>query len=165
MTKTGGVVTTNVRCPVTLDREGVEFPYWDLAFVAACGLKRCQAALSMPMPDTEENAAALLMLIESVPRAWGAKLASMKVAAAAYEWVRNRFTGGANLEVTARWLELLQKGMSDTETLEDYFNRMVALYEALRGNGHLMLERDFKLAVIKGLPEAANVTGAQRNRD
>ena len=159
MTKTGGVVTTNVRCPVTLDREGVEFPYWDLAFVAACGLKRCQAALSMPMPDTEENAAALLMLIESVPRAWGAKLASMKVAAAAYEWVRNRFTGGANLEVTARWLELLQKGMSDTETLEDYFNRMVALYEALRGNGHLMLERDFKLAVIKGLPEAAKEAG------
>ncbi len=54
------------------------------------------------------------------------------------------------MEVTSRWLELLQKGMSDTETLEDYFNKMVALYEALRGNGHLMLERDSKLAVIKG---------------
>ncbi len=63
------------------------------------------------------------------------------------------------MEVTTRWLELLQKGISDTETMEDYFNMMVALYEALRGNGHLMLERDFKLTVIKGLPEAAKEAG------
>lgn len=159
MTKTGGVVVTNVKCPVTLDREGVEFPYWDMAFVAACGLKRCKEALSTPMPDTEENAAALLMLIESVPKVWGSKLASMKIASAAYQWVRQKFTGGADQEVTSRWLELLHKGMTETETLEEYYNRMVALYEALKGNGHPIMERDVKLAIIKGLPEAAKETG------
>jgi hypothetical protein len=115
MTKTGGVVTTNVKCPMTLDREGVEFPLWDLAYVAACGLKRCKAAIEAPMPETEENAAALLMLIESVPKAWGAKLAAMKVAANAYKWVRARSTEGADEEVTARWLELLHTSMGETE--------------------------------------------------
>jgi len=159
MTKSGGVVITNVKCPVTLDREGVEFPYWDMAFVAACGLKRCKEALSTPMPDTEENAAALLMLIESVPKVWGSKLASMKIASAAYQWVQQKFTGGADQEVTSRWLELLHKGMTETETLEEYYNRMVALYEALKGNGHPIMERDVKIAIIHGLPEAAKETG------
>jgi hypothetical protein len=128
MTKTGGVVTTNVKRPLTLDREGVEFPLWDLAYVAACGLKRCKAAIEAPMPETEENAAALLMLIESVPKAWGAKLAAMKVAANAYKWVRARFTEGADEEVTARWLELLHSSVGETETLEDYYNMEVALF-------------------------------------
>ena len=159
MTKTGGVVTTNVKCPVTLDREGVEFPLWDLAYVAACGLKRCKAAIEAPMPDTEENAAALLMLIESVPKAWGAKLAAMQVAANAYQWVRERFTGGADEEVTARWLELLHTSMGETETLEDYYNRKVALFHALKRNGHSIMEREAKLAIIKGLPEEAKETG------
>eukprot|EP00884_Botryococcus_braunii_P007689 jgi/Botrbrau1/16921/Bobra.85_3s0003.1 len=159
MTKTGGVVTTNVKCPVTLEREGVEFPLWDLAYVAACGLKRCKAAIEAPMPDTEENAAALLMLIESVPKAWGAKLAAMQVAANAYQWVRERFTGGADQEVTARWLELLHTSMGETETLEDYYNRKVALFHALKRNGHSIMEREAKLAIIKGLPEEAKETG------
>jgi hypothetical protein len=159
MTKTGGVVTTNVKCPLTLDREGVEFPLWDLAYVAACGLKRCKAAIEAPMPDTEENAAALLMLIESVPKAWGAKLAAMQVAANAYQWVRERFTGGADQEVTARWLELLHTSMGETETLEDYYNRKVALFHALKRNGHSIMEREAKLAIIKGLPEEAKETG------
>jgi transposase InsO family protein len=159
MTKTGGVVTTNVKCPVTLDREGVEFPLWDLGYVAACGLKRCKAAIKAPMPETEENAAALLMLIESVPKAWGAKLAAMKVAANAYKWVRARFTEGADEEVTARWLELLHTSMRETETLEDYYNRKVALFNALKGNGHSIMEREAKLAIIKGLPEEAKETG------
>jgi hypothetical protein len=160
MTKTAGVVTTHVKCPVTLDREGVEFPYWEHGICGSLWTqKRCKETLSTPMPETEENAAALLMLIESVPKVWGSKLASMKIASAAYQWVRQKFTEGADLEVTSRWLELLHQRMTETETLEEYYNRMVALCEALKGNGHPIMERDVKLAIIKGLPEAAKEAG------
>jgi hypothetical protein len=81
------------------------------------------------------------------------------VTANAYKWVRARFTEGADEEVTARWLELLHTSMGETETLEDYYNRKVALFNALKGNGHSIMEREAKLAIIKGLPEEAKETG------
>eukprot|EP00884_Botryococcus_braunii_P011857 jgi/Botrbrau1/20672/Bobra.0058s0006.1 len=56
----------------------------------------------------------------------------MKVAANAYQWVQEHFTGGADLEVTARWLELLHTSMGERETLEDCYNRKVALHHGER---------------------------------
>ena len=66
MTKTG-VITTAVKVPVTLDKHGLNYPVWAMAFPSACELKGCQEAIERMMPDTIENSAALLMLIGSVP--------------------------------------------------------------------------------------------------
>ena len=129
-----GVTSTSVKVPVTLDKKGVNFPFWDLAFPAACELKGCQEAIANPMPNTVENSAALLLLISSVPSVWGHQLSTFSTAFQAYQWVKNKFTGGMNPEMNVMWLELMNACMTDNETIEEYFYRMLALKSALEKN-------------------------------
>jgi hypothetical protein len=116
-------------------------------------------AIDEPRPGSLENSAALLLLISCVPASWGNNLAELEHAHAAYKWVFNRYNGGNNPEITAKWLDALHEKKRDDETLDQYYDKKMVYRAALRRNGHLLLDRDVILAIVKGLPPEATDAG------
>ena len=61
------VIATQVKVHIKLLRHGQNFIVWDNAFTAANGAKGSLPAIQEAMPGTIHNAAAMLLMYESVP--------------------------------------------------------------------------------------------------
>jgi hypothetical protein len=111
------------------------------------------------MPGTIHNAAAMLLLYESVPEEWLGELSSKPSAYDANVFICKKFVGGYNTQANADWLKEMAKGMKRGETISQYVSRMINLKGCLKRNGHDLLDGHVATQIVQGLPAAANPPG------
>ena len=111
------------------------------------------------LSGTTHDAAALLLLYESVPEDWLGEVSSKPSAYDAYVHICKKFTGGGNVQANADWLKEMSRGMRQGETISQYVNRMINLKNCLKNNGHDLLDGHVATQIVQGLPAAANTPG------
>eukprot|EP00884_Botryococcus_braunii_P008948 jgi/Botrbrau1/18054/Bobra.0062s0042.1 len=153
------VIATLVKVHIKLQRKGQNFVVWDNAFTAANDAKGSLPAIQEAMLGTTHNAAALLLLYESVPEDWLGALSSKPSAYDAYVHICRKFVGGYNPQANADWLKEMSRGMKQGETISQYLNRMINLKGCLKRNGHDLLDGHVATQIVQGLPAAANSPG------
>ena len=147
------LVPHNIQVGVDLKENGDNWPVWSLAFRAACELKGCVEAIDEPRPGSLENSAALLLLISCVPASWGNNLAELEHAHAAYKWVFNRYNGGINPEITAKWLDALHEKMRDDETLDQYYDKKMVYIQHCGEMGTYCWTETSSLQLLRACPQ------------
>lgn len=90
----------------------------------------------------------LKRIYSSVPEDWHSTLATLGLAYDAYHWVLDQFIGSYNLKATERWKAELEKGTQPGKTLAQYVRRMLDLQQCLKGNGHIMQDRESRTSVL-----------------
>eukprot|EP00884_Botryococcus_braunii_P015982 jgi/Botrbrau1/3067/Bobra.0070s0060.1 len=153
------VIATQVKVHIKLDRHGTNFVVWDNAFTAANSAKGSFPAIQSAMPGTIHNAAAMLLLYESVPEEWLGELSSKPSAYDAYLFICKKFVGGYNTQANADWLKEMSRGMRRGETIAQYVSRMINLKSCLKRNGHDLLDGHVATQIVQGLPATANPPG------
>eukprot|EP00884_Botryococcus_braunii_P004069 jgi/Botrbrau1/13663/Bobra.0292s0012.1 len=153
------VIATQVKVHIKLDRHGTNFVVWDNAFTAANSAKGSFPAIQSAMPGTIHNAAAMLLLYESVPEEWLGEVSSKPSAYDAYLFICKKFVGGYNTQANADWLKEMSRGMRRGETISQYVSRMINLKSCLKRNGHDLLDGHVATQIVQGLPAAANPPG------
>eukprot|EP00884_Botryococcus_braunii_P022654 jgi/Botrbrau1/9072/Bobra.178_2s0004.1 len=153
------VIATQVKVHIKLLRHGQNFIVWDNAFTAANSAKGSLPAIQEAMPGTIHNAAAMLLMYESVPEEWLGELSSKPSAYDAYVFICKKFVGGYNTQANAEWLKEMAKAMKRGETISQYVSRMINLKSCLKRNGHDLLDGHVATQIVQGLPAAANPPG------
>eukprot|EP00884_Botryococcus_braunii_P001654 jgi/Botrbrau1/1148/Bobra.0162s0039.1 len=153
------VIATQVKVHVKLQTKGQNFVVWQNAFLAANDSKGSLPAVQEAMPGTIHNAAALLLLYESVPEDWLGEVSSKPSAYDAYIYICKKFTGGHNVQANADWLKEMSRGTRQGETISQYVNRMINLKSCLKNNGHDLLDGHVATQIVQGLPAAASAPG------
>ena len=153
------VIATQAKVHIKLLRHGQNFIVWDNAFTAANSAKGSLPAIQEAMPGTIHNAAAMLLMYESVPEEWLGELSSKPSAYDAYVFICKKFVGGHNPQANADWLKEMAKGMKRGETISQYVSRMINLKSCLKRNGHDLLDGHVATQIVQGLPAAANPPG------
>jgi hypothetical protein len=153
------VIATQVKVHIKLQYKGQNFVVWNNAFIAANDSKGSLPAIEEAMPGTTHNAAALLLLYESVPEDWLGELSCKPSAYDAYIHICKKFTGGHNPQANADWLKEMTRGMRQGETLSQYVNRIINLKGCLKRNGHDLLDGYVATQIVQGLPPNAREPG------
>jgi hypothetical protein len=154
------VIPTQVKVHIKLRDKGHNILIWKSAYLAANEAKGSLPAVLEAMPGTLHDAAALLLLYESVPEEWQGELAELGSAYDAYEYICRKFIGGHNLQANMDWLQEMGQGMRHDETISQYVNRMLNLKACLHRNNHHLMDGFVATQIVQGLPEAAKEPGS-----
>ena len=154
------VIPTLVKVHIKLKEKGHNIMIWKNAYLAANEAKGSLPAVLEDMPGTTHDAAALLLLYESVPEEWHGELSDLSSAYVAYEYICRKFIGGYNLQASMDWLLEMSQGMKHDETISQYVSRMLNLKACLQRNNHPLLDSFVATQIVQGLPEAAKETGS-----
>eukprot|EP00884_Botryococcus_braunii_P003436 jgi/Botrbrau1/13093/Bobra.0187s0052.1 len=154
------VIPTLVKVHIKLKEKGHNIMIWKNAYLAANEAKGSLPAVLEDMPGTTHDAAALLLLYESVPEEWHGELSDLSSAYVAYEYICRKFIGGYNLQANMDWLLEMSQGMKHDETISQYVSRMLNLKACLQRNNHPLLDSFVATQIVQGLPEAAKETGS-----
>jgi hypothetical protein len=146
---------TNVMNPVKLLASGRNYSTWEMGLRASATSKRCLDALNQEMPNSEEDGAAKMLILTSIPPDWDIEVDLAGSAHAALQRIRSMFVGGVNLRSNQEWIREMQEGMLPNETIPAYYRRMISLMKCLENNGHPLLEENVAVAIINGLPPEA----------
>eukprot|EP00884_Botryococcus_braunii_P001613 jgi/Botrbrau1/11452/Bobra.0328s0012.1 len=153
------IIPTNVKVHIKLKERGTNIIVWKNAFLAANESKGSLPAILEAMPGTAHDAAAMLLIYESVPEEWLGPLSNLPSAYDAYEFICRKFIGGYNIEANADWLQEMSQGMKHDETISQYVNRMINLKACLDRNNHALLDAHVATQIVQGLPDAAKEPG------
>eukprot|EP00884_Botryococcus_braunii_P008265 jgi/Botrbrau1/1743/Bobra.0217s0001.1 len=154
------VLPTLVKVHIKLKERGHNIMIWSNAYTAANEAKGSLPAVLEAMPGTTHDAAALLLLYESVPEEWHGELSEIASAYDAFEYVSKKFIGGCNLQANMDWLQEMNQGMKHDETISQYVSRMLNLKSCLQRNNHPLMDSYVATLIVQGLPETAKETGS-----
>jgi hypothetical protein len=123
------------------------------ALLTAAISKDCVEALQSPLPSTRANAAAMMLITDSVPEEWAVACTLQPSAFDALTALLRKFQGGYEKSINREWARQLEKEvMTREETLESLVTKKTVLYENLLANSHSLDPEDLSNAIVDCLP-------------
>jgi hypothetical protein len=118
-----------------LKDNGINFEVWLAETETMARLVGCREALDNPDPGSNKDAAAMLLIIKSVPDDWIPGLYEMGSAHAAFQHIKAKFQGGSNTLINGVWLKMLEwDPIRTSESCEQFALRKLVLFRLLVGN-------------------------------
>ena len=146
-------VNSSVQVTVSLDRDGLAVLLWSQNVMQTAVSKNVAECLQKHLPGTKGDAVAISLVLAKIPEEWQHEAAEKGSAFRAFSWLKEKFTGGVNLEVNEEWQEQLEKEpMAATQTLEQYLSKKKLLAARINGNGGYITQAKLKRCVINNLP-------------
>ena len=145
--------TATVKPAVELKPDESNIPTWQKHILGCCLNKRCHMALFKQYPETAVDAAAMEIIMVSLPDHFKNAVSRFATAHDAFHYFLDKFTGGKNPEANLVWQKELEAGMKHDETLEQYVMRVESLYDCMRGNGAIVAPYQVFKLLVNGLPE------------
>ena len=146
-------VNSNVQVSVALDREGLDVPLWIGSVTQTCVCKNVSECLFQHLPGTKGDAVAMSVVLQKIPTDWAHEASEKGSAMLAFQWVKNKFTGGHDLNINDDWQDMIEKeSMSLEGTMEQYVSRKKLLAARINGNGGNITEEKLRRCIINNLP-------------
>jgi transposase InsO family protein len=145
--------SANIKVAQTLMKNGYNYRVWMYALLTAAISKDCVEALQSPLPSTRANAAAMMLITDSVPEEWAVACTLQPSAFDALTALLRKFQGGYEKSINREWARQLEKEvMTREETLESLVTKKTVLYENLLANSHSLDPEDLSNAIVDCLP-------------
>ena len=133
------------------------FGVWRVRIRLAAVNARCIQAFQSPMPGSEQDNAAMLLLSNSVPTEWQGRVLEQGSAYDGVCWVCEQYCGGSNTYLVDE-LERKFAGLkySSKESIDQYVNRGNNIASNLAENGRAVSKSSLVTKIVAGLPDLFN---------